>query len=129
MEQGVSPFWDYIGMKELKAEDGYAELRLDITQDFLQKRGAVHGGVIATLIDGAIYSAVHSVMSEEEASVTVEMKINYLASAKGEYLIAKSKLFHYGRTLSVGQAEIFDSNDKLVAVGNATFLIFKNNKQ
>lgn len=124
-EPGMSPFWDYIGMKEQIIEDGYAELRIDITPDLLQRRGTVHGGVLATLIDGAVGSAVRSVLSEEEISPTVELKINYLRPAKGEYLIAKSKLYHRGGTLAVGQAEIYDSNENLVAIGTATFMILK----
>jgi uncharacterized protein (TIGR00369 family) len=124
-EPGMSPFWDYIGMKEMKIEEGYAELRIEITPNLHQRRGSVHGGVLATLIDGAVGSAVRSVLSEEEISPTVELKINYLRPATGEYLIAKSKLCHRGRTLAVGQAEIYDSNGDLVALGAATFMILK----
>ncbi|MEW9672988.1 PaaI family thioesterase [Ammoniphilus sp. 3BR4] len=122
-EPGMSPFWDYIGMKEMIIENGYAELRIDITSNLHQRRGSVHGGVLATLIDGAVGSAVRSVLSEEEISPTVELKINYIRPAVGEYLIAKAKLYHRGGKLAVGQAEIFDSNEKLVAIGTATFMI------
>ncbi|WP_052948080.1 PaaI family thioesterase [Aneurinibacillus tyrosinisolvens] len=70
-------------------------------------------------------SAVRSVLTEEEISPTVELKINYIRPAKGEYLVAKSKLYHRGGSLAVGQAEIFDSNGDLVAMGTATFMILK----
>ncbi|WCK53259.1 PaaI family thioesterase [Aneurinibacillus sp. Ricciae_BoGa-3] len=122
-EPGMTPFWDYIGMKETKIEEAHAELRLDITPELHQRRGSVHGGVLATLIDGAVGSAVRSVLSEEEISPTVELKINYIRPAHGEYLVAKSKLYHRGKSLAFGQAEIFDSNGDLVAVGTGTFMI------
>ncbi|UOF91159.1 PaaI family thioesterase [Fodinisporobacter ferrooxydans] len=124
-EPGMSPFWDYIGMRELKIEDGYAELRIDITPDLLQRRGVVHGGVLATLIDGVIGSAVRSTLTDELGSATVELKVNYIRPAKGEYLIAKSKLTYRGGTLAVGQAEVFDSEGTLTAIGTATFMILK----
>jgi uncharacterized protein (TIGR00369 family) len=124
-EPGMSPFWDYIGMIEEKIEEGYAELRIHITPNLLQRRGVVHGGVVATLVDGAVGSAVRSVLSEEQASATVEMKVNYIRPAKGDYLLAKSTLTHRGKTLAVGQAEIFDSQGTLVAIGAATYMILK----
>lgn len=80
------------------------------------------GGVSATLIDGAVVSAVRSVLPEDSISPTVELKINFIKPAV-EYLIAKAKLYHRGGKLSVGQAEIYDSNDNLVAIGPATFMI------
>jgi uncharacterized protein (TIGR00369 family) len=122
---GMSPFWDYIGMTEQIIEPGYAELHIPITSNLHQRRGVVHGGVLATLIDGAVGSAVRSTMSEEQASATVEMKINYVRPAKGDYLIAKAKLSHRGKTLAVGQAEIFDPDGNLVAMGTATYMILK----
>ena len=122
-ELGMSPFWDYIGMEEQLIEKGYAELRINITPNLHQRRGSVHGGVLATLIDGAVGSAVRSTLSEDQASATVELKINYFRPAKGDYLIAKAKLIQRGKTIAVGQAEIIDSDERVVAMGTATYMI------
>ena len=122
-ELGMSPFWDYIGMEEQLIEKGYAELRINITPNLYQRRGSVHGGVLATLIDGAVGSAVRSTLSEDQASATVELKINYFRPAKGDYLIAKAKLIQRGKTIAVGQAEIIDSDERVVAMGTATYMI------
>ena len=124
-EPGISPFWDYIGMTEEMIEEGKAELRLNVTQNLLQRRGVVHGGVISSLVDGAVGSAIRSVLSEEQLSATVELNVNYLRPAKGEYLMAKSKLSHLGKTIAVGQAEIFDPQGTRVAMGKATYMILK----
>jgi uncharacterized protein (TIGR00369 family) len=122
-ELGMSPFWDYIGMEEQLIEKGYAELRINITPNLHQRRGSVHGGVLATLIDGAVGSAVRSTLSEDQASATVELKINYFRPAKGDYLLAKAKLIQRGKTIVVGQAEITDSDERVVAMGTATYMI------
>ena len=122
-EPGMSPFWDYIGMEEQIIEEGYAELRINITPNLYQRRGSVHGGVLATLVDGAVGSAVRSTLSEEQPSTTVELKVNYFRPAKGDYLIAKAKISHRGKRLVIGQAEIVNSDGSLVAMGTATYMI------
>jgi uncharacterized protein (TIGR00369 family) len=123
-EPGMSPFWDYIGMKEVELGDGHSVIRLEVTENLLQRRSSVHGGVLATLIDAAIGSAVRSELSEEQFSATVEMKINYLRPAKGSYLLAKGQIVQRGKNLAVGSAEILNDEGKLVAMGTGTFMVF-----
>ncbi|WP_061579831.1 PaaI family thioesterase [Saccharococcus caldoxylosilyticus] len=120
---GMSPFWDCIGMRETVMKEGYAEIEIDITSNLHQRRGTVHGGVLASLIDASIGSAVRSTLQGDQASATVEMKINYFRPAYAERLTAKAKLNHRGKTLAVGTAEIIDPNGKAVAAGSATYMI------
>jgi uncharacterized protein (TIGR00369 family) len=124
-KKAVSPFWAYLGMKEQVMEHGSAEVRLDVFPDLLQRRGIVHGGVIATLIDASIGSAVRSTLGEDGATSTIELKTNYLRPAKGAYLIAKASLYHRGGTTAVGKSEVFDDAGNLIAVGTATFMLFE----
>ncbi|MCR8864227.1 PaaI family thioesterase [Priestia megaterium] len=124
--KGMIPFWDYIGIEEKLLERGYAELKITIQPQLLQGRGTVHGGVIATLIDAAVGSAVRSSLSEDESASTVELK--YTRPGIGDYLVAKSTLSHRGKTLAVGEVKIEDSSGKLVALGSATYMIFSVEK-
>jgi acyl-CoA thioesterase len=124
-ELGTSPFWDYIGMREEVIENGYAEVRINITDHLKQRRGAVHGGVLSSLVDAVVGSAIRSKLSEDQLSATVELKVNYLRPAIGDYMVAKAKLSHLGKTIAVGQAEIYDPEDRLVAIGTATYMILK----
>jgi len=125
--KGMIPFWDYIGIEETLLEKGYAELKITIQPQLLQGR-TVHGGVIATLIDAAVGSAVRSSLSEAESASTVELKVNYTRPGIGDYLVAKSTLSHRGTTLAVGEVKIEDSSGKLVALGSATYMIFSAEK-
>lgn len=118
-----SPFWDFIGLKEQVAENGYAELHLDIKPELLQRMGNVHGGVIASLVDASIGSAVRSTTGGEPGPATIELKLNYLRPAQGTYLVAKASLYHRGSTTAVGKSEVFDDKGQLIAVGTATFIL------
>ncbi|WP_244380065.1 PaaI family thioesterase [Saccharococcus caldoxylosilyticus] len=59
----------------------------------------------------------------DQASATVEMKMNCFRPAYAKRLIAKAKLNHRGKTLAVGTAEMIDPNRKAVAAGSATYMI------
>jgi uncharacterized protein (TIGR00369 family) len=122
-KKAASPFWDYLGMKEQMQGNGSAEVRLDIIPELLQRRGLVHGGAIASLIDASIGSAVRSTLDQNGATATIELKINYLQPAKGTYLLAKANLYHKGGTIAFGKSEVFDDAGHLVAVGTATFIL------
>jgi len=118
-----SPFLDHMGIEVLARSDGYSELRLPVREHLLNSRSTVQGGVLATLIDAAVGSAVSSTLEPGQEMVTVELKINYLHPGKGEYLIARGRMHHRGRTLAVGIAEIENPEGKKVAMGTATFMM------
>lgn len=124
-----SPFWDYIGMKEVESKDGVSVIELPVKVDITQRRGSVHGGVLATLVDAAIGSAVRSLLNEGEQSATVELKLNYIRPALGSKLIGKGKIINKGKNLVIGEAEILNDEGKIVTAGMATFIIIrKKNK-
>ncbi|MEM1506285.1 PaaI family thioesterase [Domibacillus sp. 8LH] len=118
-----NPFRNLLKVKEINVSDGAAEVRIDLFPDLFNFSGNVHGGVLASLIDISIGSAVRSTLYENQRSSTVELKINYIKPANGAFLLAKSSLSHRGTTLVVGTSEIFNDQNQLVAIGTATFFI------
>lgn len=122
-KKNISPFWDHLNLEEISSADGTSEIKCKVTPELLNKNGHVHGGVLATLIDVSVGSAVRSTFRGGERSATVELKINYLKPAKGPALLAKSSVSHRGKTLAVGTSQIFDENGNLLAIGTATFMI------
>jgi len=121
-----SPFWDHIQIEEVSADNGVAHIQCDISENFLNFSGFVHGGVLATLIDASIGSAVRSTLDlTTQTSATVDLNIKYIKPGKGPTLHAKATIANKGRTLVVGTSEIFDEDNVLVAIGSATFMILK----
>lgn len=123
-KKSTPPFWNHIHLEELFSDNGRSSVRCTIFENLLNFSGFVHGGVLATLIDASIGSAIRSMLDETQGSATVDLNIKYIRPGKGSALTAKASLAHKGRNLVVGQSEIFDENDKLVAIGSATFMIF-----
>lgn len=120
----AGPVWQYLGIRLIRAENGESEVRLPVKKEFTQLHGSVHGGILATLLDAAMGTAINSVLVEKEYAVTAEMKINYLSPGEGNFLIGKGRVIKRGRSLSLCQGELFNDRGKLLCHATATFYSF-----
>lgn len=85
--------------------------RLEITAPILplarQQHGVGHAGLTFALADTAGGYAALSLMPEGHEVMTVEAKINLLAPARGEELIARGEVVRAGRRLTIVRADVF----------------------
>ena len=101
------------------------ELRLPVAQKIQQQHGFVHGGVVGLIADSAAGYAAMTVVPAEASVLTVEYKMNLVAPADGEKLIARGKVVRPGKTLIVTQAEVFavkDGKESLCALMQQTIM-------
>lgn len=106
-----------IGARLSVVEPGFTEIELDYRDDLTQQKGYVHGGIIGMIADSACGYAAYSLMPASSSLVTVEYKINLLAPAVGESIVARGEVIKPGRTLSVTRAEIYARKDgKMVQI-------------
>jgi uncharacterized protein (TIGR00369 family) len=71
-----------------------------------QQHGYAHAGLTFAIGDSAAGYAALSVMPEGFEVLTTEMKINLLAPARGERLIARGRVIKAGRRLVIVQADV-----------------------
>ena len=67
-------------------------------------------------------------MPADTGVLTTEFKINLLAPAAGERIVARGRVVKAGRTLTLAQAEVFASTggqEKLIALLTATLMAVK----
>jgi acyl-CoA thioesterase len=120
-----SPFYRHLGMEIVEAGDGRAHLRLPVKDELKNLYGILHGGVIAALLDSSCSIAVGSLMEREEAAVTLDQRINYIANVSQGVLHGEGKAIHKGRYTGVGEAEVRDEEGNLVAVGMTTVFFIR----
>jgi uncharacterized protein (TIGR00369 family) len=120
----TNPYWEYIGLRELELIDGTSTIELPIKYEITQRRGTVHGGVLASMVDAAVGAAIRSLLSNDQSAATVEMKLNYIRPASGTKLIGRGKVINKGKTIAIGEAEVLNDQGKIVAAGMATYMIF-----
>jgi len=89
-----------------RIEPGECEIRLPFKNDLCQQHGFFHGGVIGTIADSAGGYAGFSLMAQDSSVLTVEYKLNLLAPADGDCLIARGQVIRPGRTLVVTRADV-----------------------
>ena len=97
---------DHIGATLTLIEPGVCEIELPYSDAVSQQHGFFHGGVIGTIADSAGGYAAFGLMDAEDGILTVEYKLNLMALADGDLLVARGKVVRAGRTLTVARAEV-----------------------
>ena len=105
---------------------GRVEICLPVWDGILQQVGFVHGGVVGMIADSAAGYAALTRAPDGAEVLTIEYKINMLAPATGESLIARGDVIRAGRSIIVTKAEVFaaiDGTEKLCAVMQQTIMV------
>ncbi|MDZ7909110.1 MAG: PaaI family thioesterase [Gemmobacter sp.] len=104
---------------------GRVEITVPIRPEASQQHGAAHAGLTFALADSAAGYAALTLMPEGREVMTVEAKINLIAPAVGERLMARGEVAKAGRRLTVCRAEVFaqrDGGETCVALLQATMI-------
>jgi len=114
-----------IGASLASAESGRVVIELPFRDDLTQQDGYLHAGIVTTVLDSACGYAAYTMMPEGSSVLSVEFKVNLLAPAKGDVLIARAEVKRAGRTLTVCTADAFvvsDRKERLCATMLATMI-------
>jgi len=104
---------------------GLVEILVTPSPAISQQHGFVHGGAVSALADSAAGYAALSLVPAGRGVLTTEFKINFLAPAIGDRLVARARVVKSGQTLTLAQAEVFAVNgtqERLVALMTATMM-------
>lgn len=115
-----SPFLKLLGIEVVNADDGYAEARMEFSEDLLSNPSGdvIHGGATFALADMAGGAAVVSL--SKAVSPTVDMRIDYLAPATMD-LVADAEIVRFGENLATARIEILDAEGTHVAIAHGTY--------
>ena len=96
-----------LGIKLVEVTPGACILAAPADPRLTQQQGLFHGALIGAMLDCAGGYAAYSLMPPESEILTTEYKVNFIAAAEGERLIARGPVVKPGRTLTVTMAEAF----------------------
>ena len=114
------------GMRIVSAEPGKVTMALKKKPELTQFFGHFHGGVITALADHAAGACATTSMPEGKLAVTVEIKVNFLAPADGDEIVARAETIQAGSTLAVVKIEVASQKagaERVCAFGTATMRV------
>jgi uncharacterized protein (TIGR00369 family) len=115
----------HLGAELVTQRAGECEIRLGYREELTQQHGYFHGGVTAAIADSASGYAAFSLMPAGYSVLAVEYKINFVAPAQGEMLIARARVVRSGKTLTICAADVFavkDGAETLCATALSTIM-------
>ncbi|RDV01992.1 PaaI family thioesterase [Undibacter mobilis] len=106
---------------DVDPEGGTITIRLQFRDELARAKSdrAFHGGVIASLIDLAGHAAV--AVKIGRMAPTIDLRIDYMSRAEGEAITAHAKLLKAGRSVARVDIEVFDAQNRSVALGRGTY--------
>jgi uncharacterized protein (TIGR00369 family) len=111
-----------LGARVTDVEEGRARLEFEATEDHLNPAGTVHGGVLATLVDTAMGTAVRSATDDGDVPATSQLSVTYLRPGKPGRLTVEARVRTRGEHLTVCEADV-DQDGRNLVHAVATFAL------
>lgn len=104
----------------IDAARGAARIAYDAGDNLENRFGALHGGMIAAIMDDVMAIAAGLSLQWGEISPTLEMKTSFLAMAKPGRLMAEAAVLRRGKSVIFLEARLEDAGHRLIATASAT---------
>lgn len=121
-----SPYFDLLSMEIRSLSVGKSRLEVNVQKKHFQPFGNVHGGVYSSVVDAAAFWAIYPMLEEGIGLTTVDLKLNFLAPATDDRLVAKGRSIRIGKTLCLAEASVENRTGVLLAHGLSTMMILKD---
>ena len=113
-----------LGIDVDSIEHGRARMSLALREELLAPNGYLHAGTVVGLADSACgYGCIASLPAGATGFTTIELKANFLATAREGTLTCESQLLHGGRTTQVWDATVTREDAKTLALFRCTQLL------
>jgi uncharacterized protein (TIGR00369 family) len=121
------PFNRFLGVRVTELGSGFARLELPYRPEMIGNplRPALHGGVLATLLDTTGGAAVWTRVSRDDLLSTIDLRVDYLRPARPEPVIAWGRVVRLGNRVGVVElrAAHAGEDDRPVAAGTGVYSI------
>jgi 1,4-dihydroxy-2-naphthoyl-CoA hydrolase len=125
-EAGRDAFPGLVGIEVDEAADGVVRARLPLRPEHLAPNGYLHAGVIVTLADTACgYGCILSLPEGGTGFTTIELKTNFLRSARTGTIACEATRVHGGRTTQLWDATVRDEDGYAMALFRCTQLVLR----
>jgi len=116
---------ELMGMTVTAVGEGRLTLELAVRAELMAPNGFLHGGTLVSLADTATgYATVAHLPEGAESFTTLELKMNFLGTARQGTVRAEASAVHLGRTTQVWDATCYAAgSDRAIAHFRCTQMI------
>ena len=120
------PIASLLGMSLVSVSPGQAVFTLTPDESMFNPIGAVHGGIVCTLLDSALGCALHTTLPAGKGYTSVEIKVSYLKAVRpaSGVLTATGRVVRAGSRVGFTEGEVVDASGAVVATATSTLLVF-----
>ena len=115
----------YLGASLDVIEPGYVSISMQFSDDLTQQQDYYHAGSLTSIVDSACGYAALTLMPPSTEVLTIEFKVNFVAPAIGDRVVAHGRVVKPGSIITVCQGEVVaiqDGHEKVCAIMQATML-------
>jgi 1,4-dihydroxy-2-naphthoyl-CoA hydrolase len=116
----------FFGVEVDGIADGVVSARLPLAQHHLAPNGYLHAAAVIALADTACgYGCILSLPEGGTGFTTIELKTNFLRTAREGTISCEARLVHGGRTTQLWDATVSDAAGRPMALFRCTQLVLR----
>ena len=119
----VNPFGQLLGWRLISRENGASRYELDVRPEHMNPNRVLHGGVIFSLADNGMGSALTTLLGEHEQCATVQISLVFLRAVTAGTLVCETRVLQKGSRVAFLESEV-KNGEQVVARVQGTFSIF-----
>jgi uncharacterized protein (TIGR00369 family) len=114
-----------IGLEIEQVSEGLVTFAFEPSEYHYNPLGTVHGGILTTVLDSAMGSAVHSKLRAGLSYTTLELKVSFLRPVRVTTgrVRGEGKVVHLGGRVATAEAHLVDENGELYGHATSTCLL------
>ena len=102
-----------IGFEVLAVESGRTSARLELRPELMALNGFIHAGTVTSFADTSCgYGAYASLPRGANGFTTIELKCNFIGTAREGAILCEAILQHAGRMTQVWDARVYAEGDE-----------------
>jgi uncharacterized protein (TIGR00369 family) len=125
-EMGSIGFPGLLGIDFGETDDGNVRAQLALEQKHMAPNGYLHAGTVVGLADSACgYGCILGLPEGATGFTTIELKTNFLRTARDGTIECEARLVHGGRTTQIWDATVSDPDGRQMALFRCTQLLLR----
>lgn len=121
-----APIASHMRMDLIEVGEGTVVFRCEPDASHYNPIGAVHGGVMCTVLDSALGCAAHSTLPAGMGYTSIDITVNYLRAVRADSgpLTCTGTVVKPGRRVVFAEAAMVDAAGRTVATASSSLLVF-----